>query len=65
MNSVLKYIVERLAERTTWIGLAVALAAAVPTLVAEELEAIGTLVGAAAGALLVFGKSRWFAPKED
>lgn len=64
MNSVIKYLVERLAERTTWVGLIAAAGVALP-LASEELEAIGNLGVAAAAALLVFGKSRWFAPKEE
>lgn len=59
MEAVIKYVVERLSERTTWIGLLAAVGVAV-NVGAEELEAIGNLGVALASAVLVFGKNKWF-----
>ena len=64
MGSVIKYIVERLAEKTTWIGLLAAISMAV-SLTVEQLEAVGTLGVAISSAVLIFFKDKFLAPPED
>jgi hypothetical protein len=64
MGSVIKYIVERLAEKTTWVGLLAAISMAV-SLTVEQLEAVGTLGVAMASAVLVFFKDSFLAPPKD
>jgi hypothetical protein len=64
MGSVIKYIVERLAERTTWVGLLAAISMAV-SLTVEQLEAVGSLGVAIASAVLIFFKDKFLAPPKD
>lgn len=64
MGSVIKYVVERLAEKTTWVGLLAAISMAV-ALTAEQLEAVGSLGVALASAILVFFKDSFLAPPKD
>lgn len=64
MNSIIKYIVERLAERTTWVGLLAALGMAV-SWSSEQLEAFGTLGVAIAAAVLVFFKDKLLIKPEE
>jgi len=62
--AIIKYIIERLSERTTWIGLLAALSMAV-SLTVEQLEAVGTLGVAIASAVLVFFKDKFLTPPKD
>lgn len=66
MKAILKYIVERLAERTTWVGILAAAGVAL-ALTVQQLEVIGNLGSALAAAILVFGKDTFLSPdkKED
>jgi hypothetical protein len=62
--AIIKYIIERLSERTTWVGLLAALSMAV-SLTVEQLEAVGTLGVAIASAVLVFFKDKFLVPSKD
>lgn len=64
MGSVIKYIFERLAEKTTWVGLLAAISMAV-SLTVEQLEAVGQLGVAIASAVLIFFKDKFLAPPKD
>jgi uncharacterized membrane protein len=64
MKAVLKYLVERLAERTTWVGILAAAGVAL-ALTAPQLEVIGNLGSALAAAILIFGKDSFLADKKD
>lgn len=64
MNAIIKYVIERLSERTTWIGLLGAISMAV-NLTVEQLEAVGTLGVAVASAVLIFFKDKLIAPPKD
>lgn len=59
MEAVIKYLLERLSERTTWTGILAAVGVAVSATV-EQLQAVGDLGVALAAALLIFGKNKWF-----
>jgi len=64
MKAVIKYIVERLAERTTWVGI-LAAAGVVLSLTVQQLEVVGNLGSALAAALLVFGKDSFLSPDKE
>lgn len=64
MTSVIKYIVERLAERTTWVGLLAALGMAV-SWSTEQLQVFGDLGVAVAAAILVFFKDKLLLKKDE
>jgi hypothetical protein len=61
LKAIVKFVVERLSERTTWVGILAALGVAVSATVAQ-LQAIGDLGVALAAAILVFGKDSFLAP---
>lgn len=64
MKAVLKYLVERLAERTTWVGILAAAGVAL-ALTGPQLEVIGNLGSALAAAILVFGKDSFLSPDKE
>ena len=64
MGSIIKYVVERLSERTTWVGILVALGMAV-SWSAEQLEVFGNLGVALAAAILVFFNDKFLADPKD
>jgi len=64
MNGIVKYVLDRLSERTTWVGLLAALGMAV-SWSSEQLAAFGDLGIALAAAVLVFFKDKLLAPPKD
>jgi hypothetical protein len=64
MGAIIKYVFERLAERTTWVGILAALGMAV-SWTSEQLEVFGNLGVALAAAILVFFKDKFLAPPKD
>lgn len=64
MGTIIKYVVERLAERTTWVGLLAALGMAV-SWSSEQLESFGNLGVALAAAVLVFFKDKFLTKPKD
>jgi len=64
MGSIFKYIAERLAERTTWVGILAALGMAV-SWSTEQLEVFGNLGVAVAAAILVFFKDKFLTKPKD
>lgn len=64
MGTIIKYVFERLAERTTWVGLLAALGMAV-SWTQEQLEVFGNLGVAIAAAVLIFFKDAFLAPPKE
>lgn len=64
MGAIIKYVFERLAERTTWVGILAALGMAV-SWTSEQLEVFGNLGVAVAAAILVFFKDKFLTKPKD